>query len=67
MKKLIRNAHIGIAVSIAILVIGFWPAHNSEDAVVALEMIAFFTGLGVCLGLSFRDDRAREKRSRREP
>jgi hypothetical protein len=66
MKKLIRNAHIGIAVAIAILVVGFWPTHTSEDAVAALGMVAFFTGLGVCFGISYREERAREKRSGRE-
>jgi len=66
MKRLIRNAHIGIAVAIAILAIGFWPTHNNEDAAAALGMGAFFTGLGVCFGLSYRDERAREKHSRRE-
>jgi len=66
MKKLIRNAHIGMAVSFAILVVGFWPVHNNEDAAAALGMIAFFTGLGVCLGLSYREERAREERSHRK-
>ncbi len=61
MKRLVRNAHIGIAVGVAVLVVGFWPAHNSEDAVAALGMVGFFTALGVCFGLSYRDERARHK------
>jgi len=61
MKRLFRNAHIGIAVSAIILVVGFWPAHKSEDAVAALGMVAFFTGLEVCFGLIIRDERTRNK------
>jgi hypothetical protein len=63
MKRLIRNAHIGIAVGIAFLVIGFWPAHNSEGAVGALGITAFFMGLGVYLALNIRDERERKKRT----
>lgn len=57
----VRNAHIGIAVSAIILIVGFWPAHSSEDAVAVLGMVAFFTGLGVCFALIYRDERARDK------
>jgi hypothetical protein len=67
MKMLVRNAHIGVAVAVVILVIGFWPARHSEDAVAALGMIAFFAGLGVCFGLSYRDERARDKDAPRSP
>jgi hypothetical protein len=56
-----RNAHIGIAVGAIILIVGFWPAHKSEDAVAALGMAAFFTALGVCFGLIYRDERNRDK------
>lgn len=66
MKRLIRNAHIGFAVAIAILAIGFWPTYESEEAFAALGTAAFFTGLAVCIGLSYRDERIREKRSRRD-
>jgi uncharacterized membrane protein len=65
MKKMFRNAHIGIAVSIAIVVLGFWPIRHSEGAIDALEIAAFFIGLGVCFGLCYRDERAREKQSSR--
>jgi len=64
MKRLVRNANIGIAVGIAMLVVGFWPLHDSEDAIGALSLAAFFTGLGVCLGLNIRDERARKKPAR---
>ena len=57
----VRNAHIGIAVAAIILIVGFWPAHKSEDAVATLGMVAFFTGFGVCFGLIYRDERAHDK------
>jgi hypothetical protein len=65
MKMRVRNAHIGIVVSAVILIGGLWPARNSEDAVAVLGMVAFFTGLGVCFGLTYRDERVRDKDGQR--
>jgi uncharacterized membrane protein YiaA len=62
MKRLLRNAHIGMAVGLALLVVGFWPAHTSESAVGVLGVAAFFTAIGVYLGLNIRDERVRGRR-----
>ncbi len=61
MKRLFRNANIGIAVSMLILVVGFVFLYDDEAALKALGAVAFFTGLAVLLGLNIRDERARRK------
>jgi hypothetical protein len=67
MKRLVRNAHVGIATGFALLVVGFWPVHSSEAATGALGITAFFVGIGVFVGLSMRDERAARKRPPRSP
>ena len=62
MKRLFRNANIGIAVSVTMLVIGSVVLYDNEAALKGLSAVAFFTGLAVLLGLNIRDDRARRKR-----
>jgi len=59
--KRLRFAHIGIAVSVSILVLGFWPVRHSEDAVAVLGTVAFFAGLAVCLVLGLRYERNRDE------
>jgi hypothetical protein len=61
MKRLFRNANIGIAVVMVVAVVGFAFLHNDEAALNALGVVAFAMGMGVYLGLNIRDDRARRK------
>jgi len=42
------------------LIVGFWPVHESEDATGVLGITAFFTALGVYLALNVRDERMRK-------
>ena len=65
MKRLIRNAHVGILVGMILLIVGFWPVRESEDAIGALGIAAFFTALGVYLALNIRDERTRKRDTHR--
>jgi hypothetical protein len=68
MKRLFRNANVGIAVAVALLIVGFWPVHRSEDASTVLGLTAFAVGMGVSIALNFRDDRVRDRKGpRRSP
>jgi len=63
MKRLFRNANIGIAVSMSMLVAGFAFLHGNEAALEVLSPVAFFSGLAVFIGLNIRDDRAQQRKS----
>jgi hypothetical protein len=65
MKRLFRNANVGIAVAVVLLIVGFWPVHRSEDASTALGLAAFAVGIGVSIALNIRDDRARARKGPR--
>jgi hypothetical protein len=68
MRKFFKNANVGLAVSAAILIVGFWPTHRSEIAYTALGFIAFVVGIGVFVVLNLRYERAQDKaRSPRAP
>ncbi len=58
MKRLFRNANIGIAVSTTIAVVGFVFLYDDEVALNILGITAFFSGLAVLLALNIRDYRA---------
>lgn len=61
MKKFFRNANVGLAVSVAVLIVGFWPTHRSETAFTALGLVAFVVGMGVFITLNLRYERAQHK------
>lgn len=63
MKRLFRNANIGLAVATFVLLAGFWPVRESETATGALGLIAFIVGMGVYIGLNLRDEHTRRKGS----
>jgi hypothetical protein len=61
MRKFFKNANVGLAVSAAILIAGFWPTHRSEAAYTALGLTAFVVGMGVFITLNLRYERAQDK------
>jgi len=61
MKRLFRNANIGIAVSMAITVVGVAFLYDDEAALEVLGLTAFLSGLAVLLILNIRDHRAHRK------
>lgn len=61
MKRLFRNANIGLVAMVIVLLLGFWPVHESEDATGALGLIAFLAGFAVYITLNIRDGQARRK------
>lgn len=63
--RLFRNANVGLAVGITVLVVGFYPARHSEVAITALGLAMFVISMGVFFALSIRDERARRKDDRR--
>jgi hypothetical protein len=67
MRKFFRNANVGLAVSVAMLIIGFWPTHRSETAFTVLGLAAFVVGMGVFIALNLRYERAQSKRPPRLP
>ena len=60
-SRLFRNANVGLAVGITVLIVGFFPARHSEVAITALGLAMFAISFGVFLALSVRDERARRK------
>jgi predicted cation transporter len=64
-KILLKNAHISIAVSAAILIGVFIPFHDNEGAIEAATYAAFAIGLGLLIFLNSRIDKARNKPQRR--
>jgi hypothetical protein len=54
----LKNANIGIAVTAAILAVGFIPLHDSKGASEALAAVALAAGFAVLFILDWRDDRA---------
>lgn len=65
LSRLFRNANIGLAVGLTVLVVGFFPARHSEVATTVLGLAMFAISMGVYLGLSIRDERARRRRTQR--
>jgi type III secretory pathway component EscT len=64
-SRLVRNANIGLAVGTTVVVVGFYPARHSEVAITVLGLAMFVISMGVFMGLSARDERARRKRDSR--
>jgi hypothetical protein len=67
LSRLFRNANIGIAVGIGLLIVGFFPTLHSDVASTALGLAAFAISMGVFFVLSVRDERARRKSNHRSP
>jgi hypothetical protein len=67
MKRLFRNANIGLGVGVTLLVVGFAFLYKSEAALNALAVGSFAAFMGVFFALNIRDDRARRKGPRRSP
>lgn len=67
LSRLFRNANVGLAVGLTVLVLGFFPARHSEVATTALGLAMFTISMGIYLGLSIRDERARKRRTPRSP
>lgn len=65
LRRLFRNANIGLAIGVAVLLLGFYPARHSEVALTALGLAMFAISMGVFIGLSARDEKARHKSSSR--
>jgi hypothetical protein len=61
MKRLFRNANIGLAISTAVAIVGFALFYDNESALNALSVAVLLVAMGVFLTLSIRDDRARRK------
>jgi hypothetical protein len=61
MKRLFRNANIGLAIGVTFLIVGFVFLYKSEEALNALAVGSFAVFMGVFLALNIRDDRARRK------
>jgi hypothetical protein len=61
MKRLFRNANIGIAVSVTINLVGLAFLYDDEAALEVLGLTAFLSGLAVLLALNIRDYRAEHK------
>lgn len=64
-SRLFRNANIGLAIGITVLIVGFYPARHSEVAITALGLTMFAISMGVFFVLSVRDGLARRKDKRR--
>jgi uncharacterized membrane protein len=58
MKRLFRNANIGVAVGAVLLIGGAILFHGNDEAYSATTVASFVVGMAVYLGLSVRDDRA---------
>jgi len=61
MKRLFRNANIGIAVTVTITLVGVAFFYDDEAALEVLGLMAFLSGLAVHLALNIRDYRAEHK------
>jgi len=67
MKRSLRNANIGIASSIVVLVVGTVFFHDSEGAMEALAIVTTVVAFGVLFFLEWRDERTQGESSRRSP
>jgi hypothetical protein len=65
MKRIFRNANIGVAFGALVLAVGFALLHDDEGAVELLALGAFAVVMGVYLFLERRDDRVRPEDDRR--
>jgi hypothetical protein len=61
MKRLFRNANIGIAVTVAITLVGVVFLYDDEAALEVLGLMAVLSGLAVLLILNLRDYKADHK------
>jgi hypothetical protein len=61
MKRLFRNAHVGLAVGMFVAIVGVAFLHGNESALNALSVAVIVTTMGVFVALSIRDERARGK------
>jgi hypothetical protein len=61
MKRLFRNANIGIAVTVTITLVGVAFLYDNEAALEILGLMAVLSGLAVLLVLNIRDYRADHK------
>jgi hypothetical protein len=64
MKRLFRNANIGLVVGAIVLIGGAVLFHGNDDAYSATTVASFIIATAVCFGLSIRDDRTARKDSR---
>lgn len=67
MKRIFRNANIGIAFGALVLAVGFPLLYDDEGAVELLALGAFAVVMSVYLFLERRDDRARPRDDHRSP
>jgi hypothetical protein len=67
LRRLFRNANIGLAVGLAVVVLAFFPTRHNEVASSALGLAMFVVSMGVFFVLSVRDERTRRKDKRRSP
>lgn len=67
MRRLLRNAHIGLGVGMIVALVGTVLLHGNESALNALSVAVIVTTFGIFATLSIRDERARDKDSRRSP
>jgi len=58
MKRLFRNANIGVAVGGILLIGGAILFHGNDEAYGATTVASFVIGMAVYIGLSVRDERA---------
>ncbi len=65
MKRSFRNANIGLAVSVVVLVVGTVFLYDNEGAMEALALFAFAVAMGVLFFLDWRDERVQGKEADR--
>jgi hypothetical protein len=65
MNRRFKNANIGIAAMVILLMLGLVVLPDSERATGAFGIGAFAVGMGVYFFLDWRDERAQGKRARR--
>jgi hypothetical protein len=64
MKRRFRNANIGIAAGMVVLLVGFAFFHGNEGAMEVLALVTFAVAIGVHLALGSRDERLRDRETR---
>jgi hypothetical protein len=67
MKRSLRNANIGIASSVVVLIVGTIFFHGNEGAMELLALFGFSVAMGVLFFLEWRDERAQRKDPNRSP
>jgi quinol-cytochrome oxidoreductase complex cytochrome b subunit len=61
MKRSFRNANIGIASSVVVLIVGTILFYDNDGAMELLALFAFGVAMGVLFFLDWRDERAQRK------